>query len=188
MDPDVVLMDIRMPGTDGIEATRRILTGDKTRVRVLILTTFDQEDYVYAALRAGASGFVLKDVRQAEFVAAIRTVASGEALLAPSVTRRLIESYCHRPAPGAHLRVPPLDRLTDRERDVLKLMAGGLSNAEIGTELMLSTSTVKTHVGRVLTKVGVRDRLQAVVLAYETGLVQPGGADTGSATTIPLRD
>jgi DNA-binding NarL/FixJ family response regulator len=174
LGPDVVLMDIRMPGTDGLEATRRLLTGPDGGVRVLILTTFDQDDYLYEALRAGASGFVLKDLRQAQLVAAIRTVAAGDALLSPSVTRRLIENFCRRPPPpGAHLPAP-LDRLTSREVDVLTLMARGLSNSEIGERLFLSQSTVKTHVGRVLSKVGARDRLQAVVLAYESGLVQPG--------------
>jgi len=173
--PDVVLMDVRMPGVDGLEATRQLLGAhDDLAARVLILTTFDQDDYVYEALRAGASGFVLKDLRQAELVAAIRTVAAGDSLLAPSVTRRLIEQFCRRPAPSGSSLPPPLSGLTGREVDVLTLMARGLSNAEIGEELFLSASTVKTHVGRILTKLAVRDRLQAVVLAYESGLVEPG--------------
>ena len=169
--PDVVLMDIRMPGTDGLEATRRLLADDTSGIRVLILTTFDQDDYVYEALRSGASGFLLKDVRQDQLINAIRTVASVEALLAPSVTRRLIESFCRRPPPGVAVTGEPLNRLTPRELDVLRAIARGLSNAEIGAELFLSESTVKTHVGRVLTKLGARDRVQLVVFAYEAGLM-----------------
>jgi DNA-binding NarL/FixJ family response regulator len=177
MGPDVVLMDIRMPGTDGLEATRRILTGADRRIRVLILTTFDQNDYLYEALKAGASGYLLKDVRQAQLVEAIRTVAAGDALLAPSVTRRLIENFCRRPPPRDAALPAPLDLLTGREIEILTLMAGGLSNSEIGENLFLSESTVKTHVGRILRKVDARDRVQAVVIAYESGLIEPGGRD-----------
>ena len=179
--PDVVLMDIRMPGTDGLEATRRLLSAETSGVRVLILTTFDQDDYVYEALRSGASGFLLKDVRQDQLIDAIRTVAGGEALLAPSVTRRLIESFCRRPPPGVAVLGEPLNRLTPRELDVLRAIARGLSNAEIGAELFLSESTVKTHVGRVLTKLGARDRVQVVVFAYEAGLISAAsGEDRGT--------
>jgi DNA-binding NarL/FixJ family response regulator len=178
--PDVVLMDIRMPRLDGLEATRRIVNaGDGTAPRVLILTTFDLDEYVYDALEAGASGFVLKDVPPEQLVAGIRTVAEGEALLAPSVTRRLIETFiANRPGP---VGAPPggLDDLTERELEVLKLIARGLSNAEIADELVVSGTTVKTHVARVLAKLGLRDRVQAVVLAYETGLVTRGGASSG---------
>jgi DNA-binding NarL/FixJ family response regulator len=169
--PDVVVMDVRMPAMDGIEATRRLAAGGST-ARVLILTTFDLDEYVYEALRAGASGFLLKDRPPEELVAAVRVVASGEALLAPSVTRRLIEEFASRPkAP-----TPPreLDELTDREREVLVLMARGLSNAEIAARLFLAETTVKTHVGHVLQKLRLRDRAQAVVVAYESGLVHPG--------------
>jgi DNA-binding NarL/FixJ family response regulator len=169
--PDVVVMDVRMPAMDGIQATRR-LTADDPPARVLILTTFDLDEYVFQALRAGASGFLLKDRPPEELVAAVRVVASGEALLAPSVTRRLIEEFAKRP----DTLTPPaeLDELTDRERDVLGLMARGLSNAEIAGRLFVAETTVKTHVGRVLQKLRLRDRAQAVVLAYESGLVQPG--------------
>ena len=175
VQPDVVLMDIRMPGTDGLEATRQLLSGPAdSGVRVLILTTFDQDDYVYEALLAGASGYVLKDLRQAELVAAIRTVAAGDAMLSPSVTRRLIETYCRRPPPAGAQLPDALNDLTGREVDVLTLKARGQSNAEIGDNLFPSASTIKTHVGRILTKLAVRDRLQAVVLAYESGLIEPG--------------
>jgi len=170
--PDVVLMDIRMPGLDGLEATRRIL-GDGATARVIMLTTFDLDEYVYAALTAGASGFLLKDVTPEQLVAAVRMVAAGDALLAPSITRRLIERFVRRDASAA---VPPreLSSLTAREREVLTLMARGLSNSELATRLHLSEATVKTHVARILSKLELRDRVQAVVLAYETGLVQPG--------------
>jgi DNA-binding NarL/FixJ family response regulator len=170
LEPDVVVMDVRMPTLDGIEATRRLAALERP-ARVLILTTFDLDDYVYEALRAGASGFLLKDRPPEELVAAVRVIAAGEALLAPSVTRRLIEEFARR-APAA--KPIELDQLTEREREVLVLMARGLSNAEIARALFVAESTVKTHVGRVLHKLGLRDRAQAVVLAYESGLVQPG--------------
>ena len=173
--PDVVLMDVRMPNLDGIEATGRLVGPAATPpapVRVLMLTTFDLDDHVYAALRNGASGFLLKDTPPEDLVRAIRVVAAGDALLAPTVTRRLIAELSRvpaRPSPP-----PELDTLTDREREVLGLVARGLSNAEIAAELVLGETTVKTHVGRILTKLGLRDRVQAVVLAYESGLVVPG--------------
>jgi DNA-binding NarL/FixJ family response regulator len=169
--PDVVLMDIRMPVMDGVEATAQITRNG--RPRVLMLTTFDLDDYVYAALRAGASGFLLKDTPPELLVDAVRVVAAGEALLAPSVTRKLIEEFARRPAPS-DTRHPGIDQLTEREVEVLRLMARGRSNAEIAEQLYLGETTVKTHVGRVLTKLGVRDRVQAVVMAYESGLVVPG--------------
>jgi DNA-binding NarL/FixJ family response regulator len=168
--PDVVVMDVRMPTMDGIEATRR-LVGRAPSARVLILTTFDLDEYVYQALRAGASGFLLKDRPPEELAAAVRVVASGEALLAPSVTRRLIAEFAARATPVSRTE---LDELTDREREVLILMARGLSNREIARSLYVAETTVKTHVGRVLHKLRLRDRAQAVVLAYESGLVQPG--------------
>ena len=170
LTPDVVVMDVRMPAMDGIEATRR-LTATDPPARVLILTTFDLDEYVYDALRAGASGFLLKDRPPEELVAAVRVVAAGDALLAPSVTRRLIEEFSKR-APGASRA--ELAELTDREREVLVLIARGLSNAEIARALFVAETTVKTHVGRILAKLRLRDRAQAVVLAYESGLVQPG--------------
>jgi DNA-binding NarL/FixJ family response regulator len=173
--PDVVLMDVRMPTLDGIEATARLVGPDASPpapVRVLMLTTFDMDDYVYAALRNGASGFLLKDTPPEDLVRAIRVVAAGDALLAPSVTRRLIEDVSRTRALPV---VPPgVATLTDREREVLGLVARGLSNAEIAEALVLGETTVKTHVGRVLMKLGLRDRVQAVVLAYESGLVTPG--------------
>jgi DNA-binding NarL/FixJ family response regulator len=166
--PDIVLMDIRMPGLDGLEATRR-LQGLPSPPPVLILTTFDTDEYVYGALKAGAAGFLLKTAPPDRLVEAIRIVVSGEALLAPTVTRRLIEAYVKKPLPGSLPAV--LDRLTDREREVLVLIARGLSNTEIATDLFVSEATVKTHVNRLLAKLEVRDRVQAVVLAYQTGLV-----------------
>ncbi|MEU8821071.1 response regulator transcription factor [Actinoplanes sp. NPDC048796] len=167
--PDVVLMDVRMPVMDGLEATRR-LTAD---VKVVILTTFDLDDYVYAALRAGASGFLLKDAPAADLIQAVRIVAAGEALLAPSVTRRLIAEFAARPVTDRP-RPAALNALTPRETDVLRLIARGLSNQEIAADLVVAEQTVKTHIGRILAKLGLRDRAQAVVFAYETGLVVPG--------------
>ena len=172
--PDVVLMDVRMPGVDGIEATRRVVSAGTARV--LILTTFDLDEYVYAGLRAGASGFLLKDVPPPDLLSAIHAVASGDAVVAPSVTRRLLETVIpHLPTTGAEGRPerPELRRLTGREREILLEVATGLSNAEIAARLYLSDATVKTHVGRILNKLGLRDRVQAVVYAYENGLVHP---------------
>jgi DNA-binding NarL/FixJ family response regulator len=169
--PHVALMDIRMPKLDGLEATRR-LAHAAPQTRVLVLTTFDTDDYVYEAMKAGASGFLLKSAPPARLVDGIRTVAAGEALLAPSITRRLVEQFVSRPKPGE--RSPNLEELTERELEVLKLLARGRSNAEIAAELFVSAATVKTHVNRVFGKLGLRDRVQAVVLAYESGLVQPG--------------
>jgi DNA-binding NarL/FixJ family response regulator len=168
LDPDVVLMDVRMPNLDGIEATRQIVESGST-TRVLILTTFDPDEYVYEAIRAGASGFLLKDVEPEELVDAIRVVAAGNALLGPTVTHRLLERFA-----GSKSDAPPsLDELTERELDILRLIAGGLSNAEIAERLVVSETTVKSHVSAVLRKLGVRDRVQAVIAAYDAGLVRP---------------
>ncbi len=173
--PDVVLMDIRMPHLDGLAATRRLLAGATAAPRVLILTTFDLDEYVYAALRSGASGFLLKDTPADQLADAVRTVAEGQALLAPSVTRRLIERFVAQPEP----RIRSSERfaaLTEREAAVLRVMAKGLSNAEIARELHLSEATVKTHITHLLAKLGLRDRVQAVVMAYEEGLIRPGSS------------
>jgi DNA-binding NarL/FixJ family response regulator len=174
--PDVVLMDIRMPEMDGIAATRELLDDDACPTRVLILTTFDLDEYVYDAVTAGASGFLLKDTPADDLVKAVRVVASGDALLAPSVTRRLIERFTRET--NSYSSTPGLDDLTERETEVLALMARGHSNQEIATALFLGETTVKTHVSRVLMKLGVRDRVQAVIAAYESGLVRPGHGDS----------
>lgn len=172
LHPDVILMDVRMPVLDGLEAARQLLT-QREAPRVLMLTTFDLDAYVYDALRAGASGFLLKDVRPEQLTEAVRTVAEGETLLAPAITQRLVQQFVRRPRPGT-TRPRTLDSLTDRELAVLRLMARGRSNTEIAAQLCLSETTVKTHVTHVFTKLQLRDRAQAVVLAYECGLIEPG--------------
>ena len=181
--PDVVLMDVRMPVMDGLEAARQILSTPTSaqRPRVLMLTTFDLDDYVYEALRAGASGFLLKDATAAELVHAVRVVADGDALLAPSVTRRLIADFARLPPPGQPVPASP-GALTPRETEVLRLIARGLSNTEISDALVIAEQTTKTHVGRILAKLDLRDRAQAVVLAYETGLVTPSGSSTAGTS------
>ena len=179
--PDVIVMDIQMPKLDGIEATRQVLARTPDAPRVLVVTTFDVDEYVYEALRAGASGFLLKNSPPEDLVRAVRVVAAGDALLSPRVTTQLIEAFCRQPATP---RMPPaaLGELTPRERDVLALLARGLSNVEIADRLVVSRGTVKTHVERILMKLNLRDRTQAVVLAYEAGLVTPGKADHQSPT------
>jgi DNA-binding NarL/FixJ family response regulator len=169
LDPDVILMDVRMPGLDGVEATRRLVDGG-TRARILVLTTFDLDEYVYAAVRAGASGFLLKDVQPTELVDAIRVVAAGNSLFGPAATKRLVERFAQPQQASAS---ETLDVLTDREREILRLLAEGNSNAELAAKLYLSEATVKTHVSAVLRKLGVRDRVQAVIAAYDAGLVRP---------------
>jgi DNA-binding NarL/FixJ family response regulator len=172
--PDVILMDVRMPHLDGLEATRRIVRSRQDGSRVLILTTFDRDAYVYEALLAGASGFVLKDIAPEQLVEAIRVIANGEALLSPTVTRRLIEEFVRRPPDDARPSPRELEQLTPREAEILRLVARGLSNAEIAAQAFVSEPTVKTHVARILMKLGLRDRVQVVVYAYEHGLAKPG--------------
>jgi DNA-binding NarL/FixJ family response regulator len=171
LDPDVVLMDVRMPELDGVEATARLVRGGG-RARVLMLTTFNLDEYVYRAMKAGASGFLLKDATREQLAGAVRTVAAGDSLLAPAITRRLIDDFCRGPAPGvvASMAGP----LTERELEVVRLVARGLSNAEVAAKLYLSEATVKSHVARILAKLGLRDRVQVVVFAYEQGIVRPG--------------
>jgi DNA-binding NarL/FixJ family response regulator len=173
LEPDVVLMDVRMPHTNGLQAARRILQPGGPAARVLMLTTFDRDEYLYEAMKAGASGFLLKSAPPEQLVHAIRVVAEGETLVAPAITRRLIEDFVRRPPPGS-ATPPGLEDLTERETQVLLLIAEGLSNSEISGRLFLSEGTVKTHVNRILTKLALRDRVQAVVLAYESGLVRAG--------------
>jgi DNA-binding NarL/FixJ family response regulator len=170
--PDVILMDVRMPNMDGVEATRKLVS-EGSHARIIILTTYDLDEYVYAAIRAGASGFLLKDVEPLQLVDAIRIVAAGDALLAPSVTRRLLDRFAHTLPAGGEESPPVLSSLTERELEVLRLLAAGLSNAELAARLFLSEATVKSHVSHVLRKLGLRDRVQAVILAYETGLARP---------------
>ena len=170
--PDVALVDIQMPRMDGVETTRRLVELSSAP-RVVVLTTFDRNEYVYESMRAGASGFLLKDIRRSQLTDAIRTVVAGDTLLSPSITRRLIEQFCSRPAPGS-ATPEELEELTERELEVLSLVGSGMSNAEIAAQLVVAETTVKTHVAHVLAKLGLRDRAQAVVIAYETGLITPG--------------
>jgi DNA-binding NarL/FixJ family response regulator len=172
LDPDVVLMDVRMPELDGVEATARLVRGG-CRARILMLTTFNLDEYVYRAMKAGASGFLLKDASREQLTGAVRTVSAGESLLAPAITRRLIDDFCRGPAPGA-AAAGAAGPLSERELDVVRLVAQGLSNAEIAARLYLSEATIKSHVARVLAKLGLRDRVQVVVFAYENGIVRPG--------------
>ena len=172
LDPDVILMDVRMPEMDGIEATAKLVAGG-SRARILMLTTFNLDQYVYHAMKAGASGFLLKDASGEQLAAAVRTVSAGQALLAPAITRRLIEDFCNGPAPGA-AAAGETGRLSERELDVVRLVAQGMSNAEIAAKLYLSEATIKSHIARVLAKLGLRDRVQVAVFAYEKGIVRPG--------------
>jgi DNA-binding NarL/FixJ family response regulator len=172
VDPDVIVMDVRMPRLNGIEATARLVQGG-TRARILILTTFDLDEYVYHALKAGASGFLLKDANRAQLTGAVRAVAAGDTLLAPAVTRRLIEDFCRGPAPGT-LVPEAVGQLSERELGVVRLVARGQSNAEVAAELYLSEATIKSHVARILAKLGLRDRVQIAIYAYEHGVVRPG--------------
>jgi DNA-binding NarL/FixJ family response regulator len=174
--PDIILMDIRMPGVDGIEATRRIVADPGSATKIVILTTYDLDEYVYHAIRAGASGFLLKTTPPPQLVAAILAVAAGDTLLAPEITRRLLEEYIRRPPPGS-ARPPALEDLTEREVEVLRLIAHGRSNKAIAAHLFVSEPTIKTHINRLFRKLGVRDRIHAIVLAYESGLVRPGDRD-----------
>jgi DNA-binding NarL/FixJ family response regulator len=176
LEPDVILMDVRMPNVDGLEATRRLLEGKTHGPRVLILTTFDLDEYVWEALRAGASGFLLKDTPPEQLVDAVRVVASGDALLAPAITRKVIEEFVSRPPASVRHSARGVDELTARELEMLRYVARGLSNAEIAESAFVSETTVKTHVAHILTKLGLRDRVQAVVFAYEHGIVSPGEA------------
>jgi DNA-binding NarL/FixJ family response regulator len=178
LDPDVILMDVRMPTVDGVEATRRLVESG-TRARILVLTTFDLDEYVYAAVRAGASGFLLKDVEPAELVDAIRVVAAGNSLFGPAATERLVARFAQQPPDESN---HTLDDLTEREREILRLLATGLSNAELAERLYLSETTVKTHVSSILRKLQVRDRVQAVIAAYDAGLVRPGQAESTQIT------
>jgi len=186
--PDVVLMDIRMPVLDGIEATRLITSTEGCATKVLVLTTFDLDEYVFAAMRAGASGYLLKDSPARTLVAAVRVIAAGDALLSPSVTRRLIEEFARQPEPGPSKHSSAvLNDLTDREREALELLAQGFSNREIAAHMFIGEATAKTHVSRLLTKLGVRDRVQAVVLAYEAGVVRAGSRGPIDAAQVPPR-
>jgi DNA-binding NarL/FixJ family response regulator len=180
LDPDVVLMDVRMPDMDGIEATSRLVRAG-SRAKILMLTTFDLDKYVYQAMRAGASGFMLKDATPGQLAAAVRTVSGGGALLAPLITRRLIEDFCRRPPPGG--AAAEASRLSQRELDVVRQVAHGRSNAEIAGQLYLSEATVKSHIARILAKLGLRDRVQIVIHAYETGIIHPGGAAPAAGET-----
>jgi len=173
LDPDVVLMDVRMPEMDGIEATAKLVRGG-SRARILMLTTFNLDEYVYHAMKAGASGFLLKDASGEQLASAVRTVSAGQALLAPAITRRLIEDFCRGPAPGEPAAASATGRLSERELEVVRLVAQGLSNAEIAARLYLSEATIKSHIARILAKLGLRDRVQVAVFAYEKGIVRPG--------------